>query len=279
MAVLHITIGMPASGKTTWAKNWVKNHPETILVDSDAIRAELYGDEECQDNPAKVFRLMEKRAIEALLAGKDVVYCATNISYKNRKNILARVRAKGFETRAVVFATPIKECKRRNQARARVVPEFVFDRMQRQFMMPTHWEGFDFIDIIYTEGKEDGVYYLTLMVDFNQKNPHHSLTLDRHCTKAQILGREYGVEIEQAALWHDVGKIFTQTFDDNGVAHYYQHECYSGYIALCCGLSPHVCALISWHMAPYLNHSALKLMDSKFYDDLMKLHKCDVGAH
>ena len=57
---------------------------------------------------------------------------------------------------------------------------------------------------------------------FNQKNPHHIYSLGEHCYK---LGRNYSARVEVVAgILHDVGKLFTQKIDENGVAHYNGHD-------------------------------------------------------
>ena len=78
---------------------------------------------------------------------------------------------------------------------------------------------------------------------YEQKNPHHDLTLDKHIlvsiSNVQIL-KTMNIDcfkmvdftnLKLALLLHDIGKIHTQTFDANNVAHYYGHAEYSGKMA------------------------------------------------
>lgn len=46
MNKLYVMVGLPASGKSTIAAEYVEQH-DAVLVSSDAIRAEIYGDENC----------------------------------------------------------------------------------------------------------------------------------------------------------------------------------------------------------------------------------------
>ena len=78
-------VGLPAAGKDTWAREYIKKHPNTVIHSSDDIREELYGDASCQNNPEKVFEIMAARTIKSLQEGKDVIYNATNLKYKKRK--------------------------------------------------------------------------------------------------------------------------------------------------------------------------------------------------
>ena len=86
---------------------------------------------------------MLRRAREAIAEGLDVLYDATNITYKNRRSILQIPNAT-FVAR--LFVVSVEECKRRNSERARKVPDSVIGRMVRQFQPPCEWEGFDRIE-------------------------------------------------------------------------------------------------------------------------------------
>ena len=49
---LTLLIGLPGSGKTTYAKNYAQKYINDVVhLSSDKIRQELYGDETIQGNP------------------------------------------------------------------------------------------------------------------------------------------------------------------------------------------------------------------------------------
>ena len=56
---LILLVGVPGSGKTTYAEKYVEEHPNTIHISSDRIRAELWGSEATQGDNNEVFSLME----------------------------------------------------------------------------------------------------------------------------------------------------------------------------------------------------------------------------
>lgn len=64
---------------------------------------------------------------------------------------------------------------------------------------------------------------------FNQRNPHHSLTLDEHIKKV-VASIEGDIELRLAALLHDIGKPQTYTLK-NGIGHFYGHEQESAVLA------------------------------------------------
>ncbi|WP_279118811.1 CCA tRNA nucleotidyltransferase [Fusobacterium varium] len=57
---------------------------------------------------------------------------------------------------------------------------------------------------------------------FNQRNPHHNLTLDEHIKKV-VASIEGDIELRLAALLHDIGKPQTYTLK-NGIGYFYGHE-------------------------------------------------------
>lgn len=130
MPKVHIMIGCPASGKSTYAKNL-----EGIYVSSDEIREELFGDASIQGNPAMIFNIFYNRAAVAFEEGYDVILDATNINKKNRKKIYS-VFGDEAEYIAHYFNPSIETLLERNAARERVVPEDVIRRMKNQLEYP-----------------------------------------------------------------------------------------------------------------------------------------------
>lgn len=282
MPNLYIMIGLPAAGKDVLSKQMIENHENIVMHSSDSIRAELYGDESIQGDPNKIFTLMVRRTIEDLECGKNVIYNATNVSRRNRKTIIAMARKiPNITIIAVVMATPIEICKERNAARERQVPEHVYTKMLARWDTPLYAEGFDLIRV---EHSHDSLVYwnetLQKMKDFgDQKNPHHTLSLYDHCVACQ---KNVPLRLSHAALFHDCGKILTQSFDEKNIAHYYNHEKVSSYLALCAGLSCYESALIGLHMISYFDDKVKKMknfLDKDFWKDIEILHEADRMAH
>ena len=85
---LFVTIGLPASGKSTWAKDYQgEDFKDTIIVSTDRIRAHLYGDERIQGDGNDVFN----RAYSILKVvgenGYKAIFDATNLMKKYRKEM------------------------------------------------------------------------------------------------------------------------------------------------------------------------------------------------
>lgn len=152
MSKLYIAIGVPGSGKSTYLKTL-----DAVYVSSDAIREELFGDEDSQENPRKVFAILNSRIKKALKEGKDAIYDATNVAKGTRKSIIKDYREMADEIIAYFVDTQLEIAIQRNNNRDRVVPVEVIERMNNKLSPPTIEEGFDKIVHIKTElvnGKE-----------------------------------------------------------------------------------------------------------------------------
>lgn len=295
MSKFIMLVGLPASGKDTWIEKYKENHPDIIAHSSDDIREELYGDANCQKDPSLVFKIMYARTLSDLRGGRDVIYNATNIKYKDRKSILSQVKQiKDVECICKIFVAPVEVCKERNAKRERKVPDFVYDKMLRAWQTPCEWEGFDKIDVVYTAKKDNAYKYIRQMIGFDQKNNHHQYDLYDHCFKASLELDSMCFNdndlvfiggLMDTLLLHDVGKLFTQTKpDEKGDCHYYNHDNVGAYIALACGLPLFGSQLITYHMLPYMKdvkglETWKKRMGSYFVHWLDIFHICDMAGH
>ena len=291
MVEVVFCVGIAASGKTTWAYK----QEGYVVLDSDAVREELYGDATCQDNPDKVFNLIYKRAKEALRADKSVIFCSTNLTMKYRLHAIRQMKSVRPDAiiRAVIFNTPIEVCQKQNKMRERQVPDWLFMKQLKTLQLPVYNEGFDIIDVVhnctYEEKREAYHKILNQVLNFgDQKNEHHTLTLFEHCVNAYdyALKNNFKAYICEAALGHDFGKAWTQEYwkKDNGKnAHYPNHENVSAYLSLNLGNSYRCAILINYHMIPYMDSHAQatwrERLGEELWNELMLLHEADLAAH
>ena len=236
MNKFYMMIGLPASGKSTIAKQ-ISESEGAMIVSSDEIRKEM-GDENDQTNNEKVFKEAEKRLKEYLSQGKDVIFDATNINYKRRRDWLNRFNKFDIEKIAVLVATTYEECLERNDKRKRRVPEGVIERMYFNFYVPQYYEGFDDIKIVYNSIDRDYIINeLDGLDDIEQDNPHHTLSVLEHCKRTGELLENEDYDLWLAGLLHDIGKLETKTFinakgEETEIAHFYNHEKVSTYNSL-----------------------------------------------
>lgn len=143
--VLIITSGLPASGKSTYSE-WLVINAHFFRVCPDLIRKDLYGDENIQGDGKKVFSIAHRQIKELGSVGENVVFDATNINAKGRKELVKKMRPYFDIIICTWFSTPYTLCLTRNEERERKVPEDVITRMWENFEPPTMREGWDIIE-------------------------------------------------------------------------------------------------------------------------------------
>lgn len=301
MNKFYMMIGLPASGKSTIAKE-ISESEDAVIISSDEIRRE-WGNVNDQSQNAKVFEKVEKRLKQNILDGRNVIFDATNISYKKRRAWLERFNKYDIQKIAVLVATPYEECLKRNSKRERKVPEEVITRMYHNFYIPQYYEGFDEIQIKYNS---DYMFFFDDLVDIPQDNPHHTLSVLKHCYKVEDLltewNKQQSIPINFAGRLHDIGKLKTKTFtnkkgETTDIAHYYDHEKVSTYDSLFyvnlrsrIEISKDIdfvletLKLIQWHMVLHFDLSEKtiikykNLLGNNTWRDLEILHKADCEA-
>lgn len=290
-----MTIGLPASGKDHYFENHFSDDESYKHISSDAIRELMFGDVNDQTHNGEVFEIMQFRTRDALKSGFNVYYNATNLSTKRRMNFLKGLSQKiDIKKIALVFIPPYAEILRRNSSRSRVVPSAVIERMYKSFQVPTKAEGWDEIQVIGA-GSFNIDCLLRMLRDTSHDNPHHSKSIGDHMIAAQDFYKEkYGdsYTIEQAILYHDIGKLFTKTFKNykgeiTDIAHFYGHENVGAYMYLSARGDFHntleIAALINHHMDFFKGEKYMEkvknIYGQNFVDKLAIIHEADVAAH
>jgi len=73
--------GLPASGKSTWARQYVIDNPNTVRVNKDDIRMELHNGVFSKENEKEVIDYQINQAATALAEGKSVIVDNTHLSW------------------------------------------------------------------------------------------------------------------------------------------------------------------------------------------------------
>lgn len=239
---LYCMCGLQASGKSTYAYGLLQNE-NTVIVSSDAIRKEF--PEATNDT---IFKIVYSRINENLKKGYNVVLDATNTTIKARRQIFLNLKEPCYKE-CIIMNTPYNECRerllKRNQNCDRIhntetgenipnpfyVPIEILEKYYKSFEIPFYEEGWDYIKINHLFDISDRVEYQSMINSkargFNQHNKHHTQDLFEHMKNAQIRLLDLYPEIDDAIATamglHDVGKLFTQTFGEDGQGHYYNH--------------------------------------------------------
>lgn len=248
--------GLSASGKTSYAKELAKEH-NAIILSSDKIRECLFGDITDQKGNGLVFDTMHRAMTHLLKQERNIILDATHLTIKDRKKVLTLLKPFDVEKIAVLVLKDFEKCKIDNAYRINAVPNYVLDKQIRNFQIPFKEEGWN-SSLIYCKEENKGKNLdINKEKGFNQYSHYHSFDLYKHSkTTAEYIANInncLGIMYD-AALYHDYGKLFTQSFDENGETHYYNHENVGAY--LYAAANPHYIGIttafnINYHMMLY----------------------------
>ena len=146
MSTLYITVGLPGSGKSTYAKEFIKGK-DIEYLSSDSLRAVFGKSEEDQTVTPLVFGHIKRKVDEFLKDGKNVMVDATSVNRKERSDYINTAKKYGAKVVAIIFKMDrqglIDRNKKRGEQGGRVVPDWVIDKMLAKYEEPSFAEGID----------------------------------------------------------------------------------------------------------------------------------------
>lgn len=135
MAVLTITIGIPGSGKTTWAKEECRRRPGLIRANRDDLRFALFAAYVLDPAGEEIITAAQHAAIAAALkAGTSVIVDDTNLRWKFRKQLHKLAADCDAAVVEKPFDIDVNVAIKRDAARDRVVGEDVIRKMYKAFV-------------------------------------------------------------------------------------------------------------------------------------------------
>jgi predicted kinase len=148
----HLLIGPPGSGKTTLAGQLApllqgESGQPGLVLSTDVIRAELFGDAGVQGPWDEIRSLLLQRLREAVAAGRPVIVDATHARRPWRLLYTQHLQlSRPVEWIGWWLTTPLAQCKAWAQGRERPVPEAVIEEfhasINHRFFRPDRAEGF-----------------------------------------------------------------------------------------------------------------------------------------
>jgi predicted kinase len=146
--------GPPGSGKSTWAKNMTIGRNDIVHICPDDNRRTIGGDSNNQAVSYSAFCMAKDHMRNALDEDKSVVFDATNMYRKARKDFIKIARGRGAQVIAMVFectkATLLARNAKRGAEGGRNVGEKVIDSMLARYQRPDETE-FDKIIFVSKE--------------------------------------------------------------------------------------------------------------------------------
>lgn len=142
MKTVLILRGLPASGKTTYAKNILTQNPHTWKrLNKDELRAMLDNSVHSKTNEKFVQNVRDMMLMEALKEGKNVVVDDTNFSEKSIERITEVVQQYIRDSGNVVkieikdMETTLEVCLERDKTREKKVGDEVIMKMYKQHIL------------------------------------------------------------------------------------------------------------------------------------------------
>lgn len=140
MRKLIVLSAPPGCGKSTWAKRYIKNNPNTVIISSDEIRYELTGSYQDFSKQKEVWELFEKRIVDYAHRedNADVIIDAlVDLNLLREKYAFL---GKEYARRIlVVINKPFEEMIKNNKLRPQEkwVPDDVMQMLYQKFEKPT----------------------------------------------------------------------------------------------------------------------------------------------
>lgn len=137
-----VTVGISASGKTTWTDNFVRENEGWVNINRDDIRFELFCDGVRDWSKYKWKRSKENKVTESYnkkisLASSDnlnIICSDTNLSPKYRNALVSRLESSGYEVEFKSFPVTIEEAWKRDSLRENGVGHSVIYKQWNQWV-------------------------------------------------------------------------------------------------------------------------------------------------
>lgn len=151
MATLVILRGLPASGKSTWARKCVTNHPDTIIVSLDGLRRmtagslATYHQHRTDRMEQLIVRTAHAMVCDALRKGVNVIMDAQNATMERVRALVGLAADCNADVQTVAFPASLDTLLERNRARAeddRVPEEYLraqYERCADTIAVPMQW--------------------------------------------------------------------------------------------------------------------------------------------
>jgi len=131
-----ITKGLPGYGKTTWAKEYINNNTNTVIVCRDDLRLMLNNGKFTNGNEKLVTSVQESIIKNSLSLGRDVIVADTNLNPKTFNRIVELSKGRAVVETVDFTNVSLYECVKRDIGRTNSVGFGVIGKMFEQYLKP-----------------------------------------------------------------------------------------------------------------------------------------------
>jgi predicted kinase len=140
---LLVMVGVPGSGKSTYARKLAIEH-EAVIISGDVVRIEMFDVIYDANKNGEVFEEVFRRISRLLSKNINVIFDACNVTENIRKAIFLNVKnLENVEVIALVSKLDLQEALIRNNKRAIKVPTEVITKMYEDYQEVRKEEGFN----------------------------------------------------------------------------------------------------------------------------------------
>lgn len=130
--------GLPLAGKDSWIE---ENSGGMAVISLDNIREQLGVPP--TKGTGRVVQIATEQAREYLRRKEPFIWNATNLIQETRQKLIRLFAGYDARVHILYLEAPYKELLKRNQKRARHIPEKVLEEMIRKLEIPAPWEAYE----------------------------------------------------------------------------------------------------------------------------------------
>lgn len=135
MNTVYMLVGLPASGKSTWAKDLVDRDSKVKRINKDDLRNMMQNGKYTPEMEQSVLDARNALIINLFRAGFDIVVDDTNLNPEHKKKIEGIANQLDANLSVVDFTyVPIELCIERDSKRANPVGEQVIRDMYNKYL-------------------------------------------------------------------------------------------------------------------------------------------------
>lgn len=142
MPKLTLTIGASASGKTTWADEYINSHPNTVNINRDDVRFELFTGGVRDWNLYKFTKKRERdvtdscehKALKCVEGGMDIIISDTNLNPSVRENWREFAEGHEYDYEEKLFPCEWSELVKRNNQRQGGISQNILWSQYKRYM-------------------------------------------------------------------------------------------------------------------------------------------------